>query len=305
MPDLRNFRVDLTPCEENDILILVSDGVHDNLEPFQIGLSPSEVAIEDHPTWESVDPQRKAKIAADYSIFLLHNLLHAKQNGNLESPIFTSEECKNWKMPPLGIFRNDSDHVDELLNSDHISCYKIVQRLINHCLSTNQNAADFIQEFPNKKLPKDYQKYPGKMDHTTCLCVRVKIPEKLKKREKKEKGEKEEISYDEKSENINLRARTRFSKRKYSSSHDQFEFVCDTKRSEGLFSKINESTDQLFSLVKRTNSNSTSKKYIRSTRSKKKPKMLPVELRRSRSLESIPVTLNASSRTGTRKRKNH
>ena len=72
--DLRNFRIDLTPCEEGDILILVSDGVHDNLEPLQTGLSPAEVSQKD-VSWEEIEPQKRAEIAADYSIFLLHNIL--------------------------------------------------------------------------------------------------------------------------------------------------------------------------------------------------------------------------------------
>jgi len=27
--------------------------------------------------------------------------------------------------------------------------------------------------FPKKKLPIDYKTYPGKMDHTSCICIRV------------------------------------------------------------------------------------------------------------------------------------
>jgi len=26
---------------------------------------------------------------------------------------------------------------------------------------------------PGKRLPSDYVEYPGKMDHTTCVCIRV------------------------------------------------------------------------------------------------------------------------------------
>ena len=32
-----------------------------------------------------------------------------------------------------------------------------------------------MEENDNKRLPLDYQKYPGKMDHTTCLCFRASL----------------------------------------------------------------------------------------------------------------------------------
>jgi serine/threonine protein phosphatase PrpC len=32
-PDLRNITANYTICEEDDIILLVSDGVHDNLDP--------------------------------------------------------------------------------------------------------------------------------------------------------------------------------------------------------------------------------------------------------------------------------
>jgi len=175
LPDLRNFRIDLTPCEEDDILILVSDGVHDNLEPMQIGLKPLQVAYPEDIDWEAIDPQRRAEIAAGYSIFLLDNLMNATENGVPENPSGLEEhpEWAKWTLPPLEIF-TDADKDDNNLLASEISCYKIVQRLMNHCLATNRNAAIFMQDNPSKKLPKDYQRYPGKMDHTTCAALRIR-----------------------------------------------------------------------------------------------------------------------------------
>ena len=41
-PDLRNFRVHIARCCEGDMLLLVSDGVHDNLDPELRGSLPSQ-----------------------------------------------------------------------------------------------------------------------------------------------------------------------------------------------------------------------------------------------------------------------
>lgn len=102
-------------------------------------------------------------------------------------------EAKQWKLKELEVFSpNDPD--DETLNSDEISCSKIVHRLINHCIATNRNAAIWMQENPTKKLPKDYKLYPGKMDHTTCVALRVQhndiLQEKLNPKKPKNKTRK-------------------------------------------------------------------------------------------------------------------
>ena len=183
LPDLRDFRIDLTPCEDDDILILMSDGVHDNLEPLQIGMSPAEVNQgPEEMSWESMEPQKRGEIAADYSIYLLTNLVFGKSNGVQETPVIPPRypESKDWKMPPLELFNPDMDDVeDPRIFHDEISCSKIVQRTLNHCLATNRNAAEFMQLYPTKKLPKDYRLYPGKMDHTTCMAFRVNENEVL------------------------------------------------------------------------------------------------------------------------------
>jgi hypothetical protein len=30
---------------------------------------------------------------------------------------------------------------------------------------------------PSKRLPKDYSRYQGKMDHTTCICWQYRSPD--------------------------------------------------------------------------------------------------------------------------------
>jgi len=42
-PDLRNIAVHYILCEEDDVILLVSDGVHDNLDPQTLGKLPKDV----------------------------------------------------------------------------------------------------------------------------------------------------------------------------------------------------------------------------------------------------------------------
>jgi hypothetical protein len=49
----------------------------------------------------------------------------------------------------------------------------IVQRVIKHSTSVTKKTRDWMQANPTKREPTDTKAFPGKMDHTTCLCVRV------------------------------------------------------------------------------------------------------------------------------------
>jgi len=44
-PDLRNLNVCHTNCCEGDIIIVVTDGIHDNLDPYYCGKTPKDIGI--------------------------------------------------------------------------------------------------------------------------------------------------------------------------------------------------------------------------------------------------------------------
>jgi len=64
-PDLRNLELSHQTCKENDILLVVSDGVHDNLDPGTLGLAPKAIGLEGetYDTWKTVDKGTKCSIA--------------------------------------------------------------------------------------------------------------------------------------------------------------------------------------------------------------------------------------------------
>jgi len=56
-PDLRNLEVLYTVCSPGDVLMVVSDGVHDNLDPVTLGKTPKSLGLEGetHADWKTVD----------------------------------------------------------------------------------------------------------------------------------------------------------------------------------------------------------------------------------------------------------
>ena len=48
---------------------------------------------------------------------------------------------------------------------------QVVKVLLTLCMATTETSRDWHESGTAGKLPEDYRKYPGKMDHCTCLCV--------------------------------------------------------------------------------------------------------------------------------------
>ncbi len=133
MPDLRNLTIDFRVCEAGDIIILVSDGVSDNFDPEYNGLMPLDLGMPESD-WKSV--QDKEYVA----------------------------KCKSqWSCVKIA----------QLINTVEVSPESIVRVLLDYCVVLTKPSRDFLENVRVEKLPSDYVKYPGKMDHTTCLAIRI------------------------------------------------------------------------------------------------------------------------------------
>lgn len=142
-PDLRNLAINFQQVNEGDLIILCSDGVHDNLDPESLGLQPNQ----------SPYPEARLSIEdwADPSV-----PLEAKNTA----------KSKHMCAALTEIIRSFKD-------PNQTSTKEIVDQIIQHVLSVTQSSRDFLKQNPKTKLPSDYKQYPGKMDHTTCVCVRI------------------------------------------------------------------------------------------------------------------------------------
>eukprot|EP01102_Stenamoeba_stenopodia_P000881 TRINITY_DN10817_c0_g1_i3.p1 TRINITY_DN10817_c0_g1~~TRINITY_DN10817_c0_g1_i3.p1 ORF type:complete len:947 (-),score=208.52 TRINITY_DN10817_c0_g1_i3:107-2947(-) len=49
----------------------------------------------------------------------------------------------------------------------------VVENIINYSWKTTESSRVWMEENPRLKLPVDYQQFPGKMDHSTCLAFRM------------------------------------------------------------------------------------------------------------------------------------
>lgn len=66
-----------------------------------------------------------------------------------------------------------------------VTLHNFTETIIQYCLDVcileissyvgkeSTDSRKFMEQNPNAALPSDYSKYPGKMDHATCVCIRV------------------------------------------------------------------------------------------------------------------------------------
>lgn len=150
-PDLRNMRVYFYSVNEGDICFVVSDGVHDNFDPRQLGKTPMDFGIQEE-SWKELELQEQ---------FI---------NGFL---ISKAEKIQNqYRVNAMASIINKRSQVTP---------ETIVNDLIQYCFEITTLCREFMQANPGAKQPKDYVKYPGKFDHTTCVAFRVgdiKVKEK-------------------------------------------------------------------------------------------------------------------------------
>jgi hypothetical protein len=156
-PDLRNLSLGCVPCEEGDIICVVSDGVHDNLDPAFLGYEPSDLGLGRpgdlaYKDWDSIEDKTlvlKAKTAFVHE-FLQLNVLG--EEGKAEA-----QRIQNEGIAAASTFVDTS--------SISITPALLTRRLIEHCWRTTARSREFVEQRPNSHLPLDYKTFPGKMDH--------------------------------------------------------------------------------------------------------------------------------------------
>jgi hypothetical protein len=140
-PDLRNLDVFCTLCERDDLIWIVSDGVHDNLDAQTMGLTPTQCGLDGVDAWTDGDPVDVEHVKAAYAQRYL--------NEQLLQPL--ARQADGGRLTPR----------------------LVGERLVRHAVETTDTARSEMERIPEKRLPKDYALFPGKLDHVSCAVFRV------------------------------------------------------------------------------------------------------------------------------------
>jgi len=148
-PDLRNFSIFFTTCEVEDIIMVMSDGVHDNLDPQTLGKTPFDLNLTEskETSWSDLPIEQIDSVKEKYREDRLRDMI--MDCGKTED--------NQWQSP---------------------SPEDIMKKVIDYCVTLTKSSRDFMEQNPGKKLQDDYVQFPGKMDHTTFVALRVtEIPD--------------------------------------------------------------------------------------------------------------------------------
>jgi len=165
-PDLRNLDFGSVFCQEGDLLVLCSDGIHDNLDPQNEGKTPLDFNL-DGDSWKTV---KQIKAAIDIKMVAVCDAIKNLVLPTETPPSVTASENANQPLASA----NSTAKAPNAHPFGSVTPACVTQRLIDHAMIVTQNSRDWMDQNPTKKLPEDFTKYPGKMDHATCVCIKVK-----------------------------------------------------------------------------------------------------------------------------------
>jgi len=142
LPDLRNLDVIFSEIEDGDIIIILSDGVHDNVDAQWCGKLPSDAQINAQDNnWNNVtNDEETCQMRNQWTKKFLTSLIHGQS-----------------QIPPI------------------VTAAIVTDRFIQHTQAITKNSRSFMENHPSKKVPEDKILYPGKMDHATCVAFKVDI----------------------------------------------------------------------------------------------------------------------------------
>jgi hypothetical protein len=150
-PDLRNMALYFVPCYEEDVVMLMSDGVHDNLDPQLLGFSPSHINLGNSDSWHDAERDDPSQVDAYKNLFRCY---YAKK--------LLSDVLQQSRMGEVG----------EAAGVPHLASPRLLtERLEHHAAQLTQTSRDFMEQNQFSRLPDDYLLYPGKMDHAACLSI--------------------------------------------------------------------------------------------------------------------------------------
>ncbi|KAL6043570.1 PPM-type phosphatase domain-containing protein [Balamuthia mandrillaris] len=208
-PDLANLTLSWGPCHEGDLIWLVSDGVYDNLDPQYNGIQPSGLGHA-AATWDEISSSDAHLLKNEYLCRIMQDRLfgdngtngreeehdgdeddetkHRKNEGAQEQeegeerigehPQAEKEEHDDATAQPQPPRLNGKDGAKEKGEEEETkrattTAVEVTNGLVAYCQEHTLVSRDFMEQNPGLPLPKDYKTYPGKLDHTTCVCIRV------------------------------------------------------------------------------------------------------------------------------------
>jgi hypothetical protein len=174
--DLRNLGLFCTLCQENDLIMCLSDGVYDNFDPQQLNVSTKDVDLSAE-AWEDADVEDAEKAKDAYRTRVLAEMLRKSSQEETDESASESEDDagaaskkkkKKDKAGPSGGLPGVGD----------ANLAQFVKIMLEHTKKVTEYSRQWMEEHPTARMPDARSKkkdpsFQGKMDHSTILIVKV------------------------------------------------------------------------------------------------------------------------------------
>lgn len=192
-PDLRNLALFYEECDADDVLLLCTDGVHENLDPARLGVAPAALAPAFAGlTWEQAAARDPALCTLAHAMFAekrLENLLERQlprmvaAAASSSSSSSSSSGSSSNNTPRTAGTTTTTEGEDAGTSAAHgtVRCAlptpeDIVTAVTDYCMRVTAPRRRFAEAHPREPCPSDTAEFPGRLDHTTCVAIRLRFP---------------------------------------------------------------------------------------------------------------------------------
>jgi hypothetical protein len=151
-PDLRDLSFSYAFCNEDEFVIMCTDGVYDNFDPELSGMLPKDVPglVGNSAAGSSLSDIRPEQIKSRWD----------QLDSNTAAELRAA--CRSRTLEQIIEGGDATPNARSLMRS-----------VINFCVRQTRSSREFMEQYTTQRLPTDYQQYPGSMDHLTCLAFQV------------------------------------------------------------------------------------------------------------------------------------
>ncbi len=177
-------------CEQGDLVWVVSDGVHDNIDPQIMGYQPHQMRnvaygeksqqqyrleeAEEEDTfhqpplddWESLPHRESTQLKNEFSIRYMEQLLLGGVSPRQLNRVFKKEGCAGATAEDAP---TTNGHYHNGSKTRSLNPLIVTKKLLSHCVEITKAARTFMEENPDEEQPFNFQQFPGetKLVHTT------------------------------------------------------------------------------------------------------------------------------------------